>query len=231
MTSVANEVERSLARTICGSTPDFLHAEFEPLTFPIITAWRTFALLSRIWESKMKIILAVVVIVAGIAVNPSASSEQESGSVIKAELNHLVSYDAKDLVGSWALVSVVTEQDGTKSDTYGPTAKGFLVFDANGRYSIIFVAGNLPKFEVESRSKGTANENKAVLAGSLAHFGTYVVDETDKSFTFQVVRATFPNWEGRSLKRSFVITGDVLRFTDPHASAGGVATTTFERAK
>jgi hypothetical protein len=118
----------------------------------------------------------------------------------------------------------VTKRHGTKSDTYGPTFKGFLVFDASGRYSIIFVAGNLRRFEGESRSKGTADENKAVVAGSLAHFGTYVVNETDKSFTFQVARATFPNWEGQSLKRSLVITGDVLRFTDPHASAGGVAT-------
>jgi hypothetical protein len=173
----------------------------------------------------------VAAIAAGIAVIPLISSGEESRSVITPEPNVSVSYNAKDLVGSWALVSVVTERDGIKSDTYGPTAKGFLVFDANGRYSIIFVAGSLPKFEVENRSRGTADENKAVVAGSLAHFGTYVVDETDKSFTFQVVRATFPNWEARSLKRSFVVTGDVLRFTDPHASAGGVATTTFERAK
>jgi polyisoprenoid-binding protein YceI len=82
-----------------------------------------------------------------------------------------------------------------------------------------------------NRSSGTADENNAVVAGSLAHFGRYVVDEADKSFTFQVDRATFPNWEGKNTKRSFVITGDELRFTDPHASAGGVATTIFERAK
>jgi Lipocalin-like domain len=178
----------------------------------------------------LKEILLVAVIAAGIVI-PLVSSGEESRSVMTPEPNHSVGYNAKDLVGSWALVSVVTERDGTKSDTYGPTAKGFLVFDANGRYSVIFVAGNLPKFEVENRSKGTADENKAVVAGSLAHFGTYVVDETDESFTFQVARATFPNWEGRSLKRSFVINGDVLRFTDPHASAGGVAITTFERVR
>lgn len=82
-----------------------------------------------------------------------------------------------------------------------------------------------------NRSTGTADENKAVVAGSLAHFGTYVVDEADKSFTFQIERATFPNWEGKNNKRSFVITGDELRFTDPHASGGGVAMTIFQRAK
>jgi hypothetical protein len=151
--------------------------------------------------------------------------------MIRPEPNPSVSYGAKDLVGTWTLASVVTEREGTKSETYGPNAKGLLLFDANGRYSIIFVAADLPKFASGNRSKGTADESKAVVAGSLAHFGRYVVDEADKSFTFQVERATFPNWEGKNLKRSFVITGDELRFMDPHASAGGVATTTFERAK
>ena len=134
-------------------------------------------------------------------------------------------------MGTWTLVSVVTERDGRKFDTYGPNAKGLLVFDANGRYSIIFIAADLPKFVSGNRSSGTADENKAVVAGSLAHFGTYVVDETEKSFTFQIDRATFPNWEGKNNKRSFVIIGNELRFTDPHASAGGIATTIFERAK
>jgi hypothetical protein len=138
---------------------------------------------------------------------------------------------AKDLVGTWTLVSVVTERDGRKFDTYGPNAKGFLVFDANGRYSIIFIAADLPKFVSGSRSSGTADENKTVVAGSLAHFGTYIVEEAEKSFTFQIDRATFPDWEGRNNKRSFDIIGDELRFTDPHASAGGIATTIFERAR
>jgi lipocalin-like protein len=105
------------------------------------------------------------------------------------------------------------------------------MFDANGRYSIILIAAGLPKFVSGIRSGGTADENKAVVAGSLAHFGTYVVDEADKSFTLQIDRATFPNWDGKNSKRSFVIIGDELRFTEAHASAGGAATTTFERAK
>jgi hypothetical protein len=151
--------------------------------------------------------------------------------MIKSELTPAVSHDPKELVGTWTLVSVVTERDGRKFDTYGPNAKGLLVFDANGRYSIIFIAGDLPSFASGNRSRGTADESKAVVAGSLAHFGTYIVDEADKSFTFEIDRATFPNWDGRNNRRAFVIRGDEIHFTDPHASAGGVATTIFERAK
>jgi hypothetical protein len=149
--------------------------------------------------------------------------------MVKPELTPS-SHDAKDLVGTWTLVSVVAERDGRKFDSYGPNAKGLLVFDANGHYSIIFIAAGLPKFVSGNRSSRTTDENNAVVAGSLAHFGTYVVDEADKSFTFQIDRATFPNWDGKNNKRSFIIIGDELRFIDPRASGGGVATTIFKRA-
>jgi hypothetical protein len=123
-------------------------------------------------------------------------------------------------VGTWTLVSVVTEIDGREFDAYSPNAKGLLVFDANGRYSIVFIAGGLPNFASGNRSSATADESKAVVAGSLAHFGSYIVDEVDKNFTFQIDRATFPNWDGRHNKRAFFIRGDKLHFTDPHASGG-----------
>jgi hypothetical protein len=149
--------------------------------------------------------------------------------MVKPELTPS-SHDTKDLVGSWTLVSVVAERDGRKFDSYGPNAKGLLVFDANGRYSMIIIAAGLPNFASGNRSSGTADENKAVVAGSVAHFGTYVVDEVDKSLTLQIDRATFPNWEGKNNKRSFFIIGDELVFKEQHASAGGAATTIFKRA-
>jgi hypothetical protein len=113
---------------------------------------------------------------------------------------------SKGLVGTWTVVSVVAERDGRKFDSYGPNAKGMLVFDANGRYSIIFIAGGLPSFGSGIRSSVTADEAMTVVAGSLAHFGTYVVDEADKSITLQVDRATFPNWDGKE-KSALLLSG------------------------
>jgi hypothetical protein len=151
--------------------------------------------------------------------------------MVNSDLTPSASYDPKDLVGTWTLVSVVTERDGRKFDSYGPNAKGMLVLDANGRYSMILIAGGLPIFGAGNRSSGTADEALAVVAGSLAHFGIYAVDEADKSLTLQIDRATFPNWDGRSNRRSFVVRGDELRFMEQHSSAGGPATTIFKRAK
>lgn len=78
---------------------------------------------------------------------------------------------AKDLVGIWTLVSAITERDGTKSDIFGPTARGALVFDTSGHYTITFVSSDLPKFAANNRAAGTAEENKAVVTGSLAISG------------------------------------------------------------
>jgi len=44
--------------------------------------------------------------------------------MVNSELIPSAKHDAKDLVGTRTLVSVVTERDGRKFDTYGPNAKG-----------------------------------------------------------------------------------------------------------
>jgi Lipocalin-like domain len=138
---------------------------------------------------------------------------------------------AKDLVGIWTLVSAITERDGTKSDIFGPTARGALVFDTSGHYTITFVSSDLPKFAANNRAAGTAEENKAVVTGSPAHFGTYTVDEAGKSFTFQIESSTYPNWSNTAQKRAFSIAGEELTYTDPNASAGGRATVIWRRLK
>jgi hypothetical protein len=140
---------------------------------------------------------------------------------------------AKDFVGTWTFVSAITERDGQKLDTFGPNAQGLLMFDAKGRYTITFIGATLPKFASNNRAAGTADENKAVIAGSLAHFGAYSVDEAGKSFTFRIEKATYPNWDGTEQKRAFVMTGDELKYTTPPGagSAGGTATVTWRRAK
>jgi len=135
------------------------------------------------------------------------------------------------IVGTWTLVSVVTEQGGNKTDTYGPNPKGILVVDANGRYVIVFARADLPKVASKNRTTATPEENKAIVGGSLTHFGTVSVNEADKTFTFKIETATFPNWDGTEQKRPFTITGDELTYTVAAASGGGTATVVWKRAK
>lgn len=145
--------------------------------------------------------------------------------------NAAVAQTAKDFVGTWTLVSATTEQGGTKTNTFGATPKGVLMLDANGRYMIIFTSADIPKVASNNRLTATADENKAIVGGSVAHFGTYAVNEADKSFTFKVESATFPNWNKTEQKRSFVIAGGELKYTVPTATGGGTATIVWKQVK
>jgi len=137
----------------------------------------------------------------------------------------------KDLAGTWTIVSNVTEQDGKKTDTFGPNPKGILVVDANGRYVIAFARADLPKIASNNRTTATPEENKAIVGGSVTHFGTVSVNAADQTITFKIETATFPNWDGTEQKRPFTVTGDELTYTVAAASGGGTATSVWKRAK
>jgi Lipocalin-like domain len=139
---------------------------------------------------------------------------------------------AKNLVGTWSVViNDNIDASGKRTPTFGPDLKGLLIFTADGRYSVMFARSNLQKFASNNRLKGTPEENQAVLAGSLAHFGKYTVDDSDKTFTFHVEASTYPNWVGTSQKRPYTISGDELRYGNAAATGGGRAELVFKRAR
>jgi hypothetical protein len=139
---------------------------------------------------------------------------------------------ASDLVGTWTLVSSVTEKDGTKTDQFGTSAKGTMVCDANGHFMLTIIGADLPKFGSNNRAGGTPEENKAVMSKSIAMIGDYSVNVSDKTLTFKVDSATFPNWNGTEQKRLLSpIDGDILKYITPTASSGGVGTVTWKRLR
>jgi hypothetical protein len=96
---------------------------------------------------------------------------------------------------------------------------------------LAIVRAGLPKVASNNRTTATPEENKAIVGGSLAHFGTLSVNAADKTFTFKIETATFPNWSGTEQKRPFTISGDQLRYTAAAASGGGTATVVWKRDK
>jgi Lipocalin-like domain len=138
----------------------------------------------------------------------------------------------EQVVGTWVSVSNInTAPNGTKTDLFGPNPNGSLIFESNGRFSLIGMRSDLPKFGTNNRATGTAEENKAVVQGSIAYFGTYSVNEADKSFTVQVEGATFPNWTGATQKRALSISGDELTFINAAGSSGGSNEVKWKRVK
>jgi Lipocalin-like domain len=138
---------------------------------------------------------------------------------------------AKDLVGTWTNVSNVNiRQDGTRVEVFGRNGKGLAIFDSNGRFAIINVNPDTPKFASNNRAQGTPAENKAAMEGGIALFGTYAVG-ADKAITMKVEGSTYPNWTGTEQKRAVAsFTGDELKWTLP-ASIGGTAEVTWKRVK
>ena len=137
----------------------------------------------------------------------------------------------KDLAGTWTLVSAVTEQGGNKTDPFGPNPKGILMVDANGRYVLTIARAGLPKIASNNRTTATPEENKAIVGGSIAHFGTLSVNAADQTMTFKIETGTFTNRDGTEEKRAFTVTGDELKLTVPAASGAGTSTAVWKRAK
>lgn len=138
---------------------------------------------------------------------------------------------AKQLIGHWTLVSLRNEQDGKTTESLGPNPKGLFIFDRSGRYVAMQFRPDIPKFASNNRSTGTAEENKAVVLGALAHYGTYSVNEKEGSYTILPEASTYPNWVGVDQKRMFSISKDVLTITNPSSPRGGTATLILKRAK
>ena len=137
----------------------------------------------------------------------------------------------KDIVGTWKPISVtVTGPDGRKSEPFGPNPNSILTFDANGRFVLVNTRPDLPKFASNNRMQGTAEENKAIVQGSIAYFGTYSV--VDKVIIEKVEGGTWPNWVGTEQKRPIIsLTGDEMKLSTPAASVGGTAENTYKRIK
>jgi len=137
------------------------------------------------------------------------------------------------LVGTWNIVSVsVTQKDGKKIYPYGSNSKGMLVLTNDGHFILLNTRSDLPKFASGNRLQGSDAENNAIVRGTLAYFGTYTVDEADKTFTTKIDVSTFPNDDGTEQKRAILsLTADELHFTNPAPPIGGPpAEVTVKRA-
>jgi hypothetical protein len=139
----------------------------------------------------------------------------------------------EQLVGAWTLVSADSvERDGSRRQNFGPNPIGVFLFDASGLYAQIQMRTDRPKFKAQNRLKGTPEEIIAAWEGVGAHFGTWWVNEADKTIVVRPQGASFPNQEGREAKRIITsLTADELICFIPEGGAGGRVELVYRRAK
>ena len=56
---------------------------------------------------------------------------------------------AKDVVGTYTIVSAMVVQGDKKVEPFGPTPQGVLMLDANGRYVLALTRPGLPKIRIQ----------------------------------------------------------------------------------
>lgn len=139
----------------------------------------------------------------------------------------------EQLVGTWTLVSNDNvAPDGTKRQLFGANPKGILILDSGGRYALVQMRPDRPKFAANNRLQGTPEENKAAQEGAVATFGTWLVNEADKTIGLRIEGSVYPNVEGSYVQRPIVsLTADELKWVNPAAASGGTTESVFKRAK
>jgi hypothetical protein len=143
--------------------------------------------------------------------------------------DHAIAQSLKgQLVGSWIFVSnEQTRSDGSKVQGYGAEPKGINIFSADGRFVVLFLRGDLPKL---ANSKATPEEAKAIVAGSIGYFGTYTVDEPNKTIHYHVEGTTFPNQRTEQRRVISLLTDKELRYRNPGPTTAAQIEVVLKRA-
>jgi hypothetical protein len=155
--------------------------------------------------------------VLGLALVPSSALSQQK--TLKEQL-----------VGTWTLVSYEDiNPNGTKKQYLGANPRGILMFDAGGRYALEMGPSDRSKLK-GNRDNATAGEFHAAVGTFAASFGTWSVNEADKTLTRRVEGAIIPNAEGKeigadqtclpsrsigSCRETIILAGDELKVTQP----------------
>jgi Lipocalin-like domain len=139
----------------------------------------------------------------------------------------------EQLVGVWTLAAnEVIAPNGTKRQDFGANPKGILILDAGGRYALVQGRPDRPKFTAGNnvRVDTPAAEFGEAARAFAANFGTWSVNEADKTLTRRYEAALIPNAEGSETKVTVSLTGDELKLTG--ADAVGLRTdAVYRRAK
>ena len=98
--------------------------------------------------------------------------------------------------------------DGQIADVYGPQPSGMLIYGARGDMAVQIMRAGRPPFASDDWRDGAADEAQAAVAGYMAYFGRYEVDEAARTVTHHMRGSLFPNWIGQDLTRSVELAGN-----------------------
>ena len=134
------------------------------------------------------------------------------------------------LMGTWTLAEAdEIRADGTHIQNYGADARGLLLVDARGRYSLQIFRQGRPHFASGDKFRGSAGEFRDAVTGMSTHYGRVELDADGATLVFHIEQAAFPNWEGATQRRRYRLVDGVLSYEVPPAADGTVARSVWRR--
>lgn len=137
------------------------------------------------------------------------------------------------LIGVWNLVSFEQRRsDGSVVAPYGEKPLGRITYDAQGRMSAQLMRRGRkggPAVGAGTYDKTTEAELREIVQGFIAYYGTYDVNESNRTVIHHVEACLIPSWVGTDLTRTYEFSGNRLILTAELAT--GTATLVWERAK
>ena len=137
------------------------------------------------------------------------------------------------VAAAWRLDSARADTPGGTVQPFGPEPGGYLIFADSGYFTDVLHRPGLPALVSGDRLEGTDEENERTVRDALVVFGTYTVDDAGAFKDEQVLRSSFPNWNGMRRDTSSLTEtvhgGTMTEHLDD--GNGVVITLTFSRQK
>jgi hypothetical protein len=108
----------------------------------------------------------------------------------------------QQVVGAWTLTS--GSEKFANGRTNVPWASGNLMLDSTGHVAFFLVGKERPK---------TVANPSVPIGPVIAYYGTYTVDESTSTLTYNVESSTSPSFDGAVRKQKVVLNGDTLTTT------------------
>jgi Lipocalin-like domain len=138
----------------------------------------------------------------------------------------------EQLVGTWKVVTCeVVAPDGTKRPPVeGNDPAGQLILTSDGHFSFQ-IATDFPPFASRNLTNTTPEENRAAVRGSIAYYGTYTVNDAEKTYIEHIERGSPLSFlNGTDGKRIItLLSADEMKYTNPGQTAS--VNCAYKRAK
>ena len=183
------------------------HASKVPALIENLERRGEFVTVKLAWASGLMIVVRV-----------SAASRQDDAPDSPAS-----SEVASRFIGAWRLLACETRNSrGRVEFPFGDKPKGQLLYDASGNMSAQLMRTERARFASRDPALGTDAEVREAFGGYIGYFGTYSIDDSTQSVTHKVHGASFPNWTGANLVRSYAFDEKgLLRLSTPPIQVGG----------